>query len=210
MRPKVDLALRAIKAVSGDDKPAPEDPVAAVLRRSPLFDAAFYRAALAARGLGLDGLEPLEHYRRHGDAARVPPNPLFDPRYYASRNPDVVRAGVNLLVARSHLAHAKAAAESLNAAGIGNDRIVYLPMRGQDTPTPEQVAEVARVSLPRSRGHLRCEGESVHGTEKATELYQRVQGRDGGGVEAQREEHRAVLEGGRADGDVAAGVGEAG
>jgi hypothetical protein len=54
-----------------------------------------------------------------------------------------VRSGVNLLVARSQLAAATAAAERVRAAGIGNDRIVYLPMRGRDTPTPAEVATVA-------------------------------------------------------------------
>jgi hypothetical protein len=36
-----------------------------------------------------------------------------------------------------------AIAESVRAAGIGNDRIVYLPMRLEDTPTPEEVGAVA-------------------------------------------------------------------
>ncbi|HLF92136.1 MAG TPA: radical SAM protein, partial [Planctomycetota bacterium] len=34
-------------------------------------------------------------------------------------------------------------AKEVRDAGIGNDRIVYLPMRGKDTPTPEEVASVA-------------------------------------------------------------------
>ena len=54
-----------------------------------------------------------------------------------------LRSGVNLLVARSGLAAGERAAGELRAAGIGNDRIVYLPMRGQDTPTPDEVARVA-------------------------------------------------------------------
>jgi MoaA/NifB/PqqE/SkfB family radical SAM enzyme len=54
-----------------------------------------------------------------------------------------VRSGVNLLVTRSQLADTSAAAASLRAAGIGNDRIVYLPMRGRDTPSPRDVAAVA-------------------------------------------------------------------
>jgi sulfatase maturation enzyme AslB (radical SAM superfamily) len=54
-----------------------------------------------------------------------------------------ITSGVNLLVARSHLAPAAEAAKMLRCAGIGNDRIVYLPMRGQDTPTPGEVAQVA-------------------------------------------------------------------
>jgi sulfatase maturation enzyme AslB (radical SAM superfamily) len=54
-----------------------------------------------------------------------------------------IKSGVNLLVARSALADARAAAGALHDAGITNERIVYLPMRGQDTPTPREVADVA-------------------------------------------------------------------
>lgn len=54
-----------------------------------------------------------------------------------------VRCGVNLLVQRSRLAQAHAAAQRLHAAGVDNGRIVYLPMRGADTPTPSEVAAVA-------------------------------------------------------------------
>jgi hypothetical protein len=54
-----------------------------------------------------------------------------------------IAAGVNLLVARPQLAAAAAARRSLHAAGITNDRIVYLPMRGPDPPTPREVAAVA-------------------------------------------------------------------
>jgi len=54
-----------------------------------------------------------------------------------------IRSGVNLLVARSNLQAASEAAARLRDSGIGNDRIVYLPMRGQDTPTPDEMGEVA-------------------------------------------------------------------
>lgn len=54
-----------------------------------------------------------------------------------------IRSGVNLLVSQSSLAAACRAAAQLHDAGINNDRIVYLPMRGQDTPTPQQIAQVA-------------------------------------------------------------------
>ena len=54
-----------------------------------------------------------------------------------------VRSGVNFLVARSNLEAAARAAAEVRAAGIGNNRIVYLPMRGRDTPTPAEVARVA-------------------------------------------------------------------
>src|SRR5262245_49406880 len=54
-----------------------------------------------------------------------------------------IRSGVNLLVARSNLAAARDAVLRLDAAGIGADRRVLLPMRGQDTPSAAQMAQVA-------------------------------------------------------------------
>ena len=54
-----------------------------------------------------------------------------------------VRSGVNLLVRKSRLDAAGEAARALHAAGIANERIVYLPMRGTDVPSPRDVAAVA-------------------------------------------------------------------
>jgi MoaA/NifB/PqqE/SkfB family radical SAM enzyme len=54
-----------------------------------------------------------------------------------------IRSGVNFLVARPTLDAARRAAELVRSAGIGNDRIVYLPMRVKNTPTPEEMGSVA-------------------------------------------------------------------
>jgi hypothetical protein len=54
-----------------------------------------------------------------------------------------VDAGINLLVARSTLAAAAAARARLSAAGFGPERVVLLPMRGRDTPAPDELAAVA-------------------------------------------------------------------
>lgn len=54
-----------------------------------------------------------------------------------------IKSGVNLLVARSWLEAAEQAAKYLNENGISNERIVYLPMRQADTPTPGEMAKVA-------------------------------------------------------------------
>lgn len=54
-----------------------------------------------------------------------------------------IRSGINFLVRRSQLLDATGSAKLLRDAGITNERIVYLPMRGHDTPTPRQVATVA-------------------------------------------------------------------
>jgi MoaA/NifB/PqqE/SkfB family radical SAM enzyme len=54
-----------------------------------------------------------------------------------------IKSGVNFLVMRSQLEAARLAAQRVREAGISNERIVYLPMRGTDTPTPDELAEVA-------------------------------------------------------------------
>jgi hypothetical protein len=54
-----------------------------------------------------------------------------------------LRTGVNLLVRRSCLTAARNASQHLQDAGIGLDRLLFLPMRGSDTPSPKELAEVA-------------------------------------------------------------------
>lgn len=54
-----------------------------------------------------------------------------------------IKSGVNLLVARSNRDAAGRAGAAIREAGIGNERIVYLPMRGKDTPTPSEVSAVS-------------------------------------------------------------------
>jgi MoaA/NifB/PqqE/SkfB family radical SAM enzyme len=54
-----------------------------------------------------------------------------------------VRSGINLLVPRSRLAAAERAAEQIRDAGITNERMVFLPMRGRDTPTAKEIFQVA-------------------------------------------------------------------
>lgn len=54
-----------------------------------------------------------------------------------------ISSGVNLLVRRSELAEAATATQRLYDSGIGPERIVFLPMRGADTPTPTELGRVA-------------------------------------------------------------------
>lgn len=54
-----------------------------------------------------------------------------------------IRSGINFLVTQTDLIAAQNAAKMVRDSGIGNDRIVYLPMRSQDTPTPKEMATVA-------------------------------------------------------------------
>lgn len=54
-----------------------------------------------------------------------------------------VASGINLLVPASQIEAAATAAHRIRDAGIDNGRIMYLPQRGSDTPTPRQIAAVA-------------------------------------------------------------------
>ena len=54
-----------------------------------------------------------------------------------------IASGINLLVRQSGLEEARSAVRRIHGAGIDNRRIVFLPMRGEDTPSSEQVATVA-------------------------------------------------------------------
>lgn len=142
-----DCAAHGIKAVSfGGGEPLQYADVFAVLER---LRGVLFRS-LTSNGLLLHG-ELLErliaaapdkvhlsiHFpEQEGEVRRV----VRQVRELAERG---IRSGINLLVMRSQLPAARRAAEMVRQAGIGNERIVYLPMRGQDTPTPAEIAAVA-------------------------------------------------------------------
>ncbi len=142
-----DCAAHGVKAVSfGGGEPLQYDGLFEVLGR---LRGVLFRS-LTSNGLLLHGdlLERLVaaapdkvhlsiHFpERPAEVARV----IRQVHELAGRG---VRSGVNFLVARPNLEAAKRAAEEVRRSGIDNDRIVYLPMRGRDTPTPREVASVA-------------------------------------------------------------------
>jgi sulfatase maturation enzyme AslB (radical SAM superfamily) len=142
-----DCAANGVKAVSfGGGEPLQYPGLFDVLER---LDGTLFRS-LTTNGLLLHG-EVLDRLV----AAR--PNKVHVSIHFPERASEVsrvigqvtelagrgVKSGINFLVTRPDLAPAREAAERLRAAGIGNDRIVYLPMRGRDTPTPNELAEVA-------------------------------------------------------------------
>jgi MoaA/NifB/PqqE/SkfB family radical SAM enzyme len=143
----LDCAAYGVRAVSfGGGEPLQYEPIFEVLDR---LRGVLFRS-LTTNGLPLDG-PTLD--RLIGAA----PEKVHVSIHFPERPAEVawvigqvgelagrgVRSGVNLLVARSNLAAAIEAAEALRSAGIGNDRIVYLPMRGRDTPSPAEMARVA-------------------------------------------------------------------
>ena len=106
--------------------------------------------SLTSNGLLLDD----EHLRRLAEAT---PEKIHLSIHFPERDAEVrrvirqvlalrelgLRAGVNFLIARSNLEAARSAARRLRSAGIGNESVVYLPMRGQDTPAPAEIAWVS-------------------------------------------------------------------
>jgi sulfatase maturation enzyme AslB (radical SAM superfamily) len=142
-----DLAAHGVKAVSfGGGEPLQYEGVLEVLRR---LDGVLFRS-MTSNGLLLHGelLEQLIAARpdkvhlsihfpeRAGEVERI----IRQVHDLAERG---VRSGINLLVARANLEAAARAGKAIRDSGITNERIVYLPMRGQDTPTPAEVGLVA-------------------------------------------------------------------
>jgi hypothetical protein len=142
-----DCAAHGVKAVSfGGGEPLQYEGVFDVLQH---LDGVLFRS-MTTNGLLL-----------HGDIldrlVRVRPDKVHLSIHFPDRACEVdrviaqvidleqrgLKSGINLLVARSQLDAAKRAAEKVRGAGIGNERIVYLPMRVQDTPTPNEIAKVA-------------------------------------------------------------------
>ena len=60
-----------------------------------IFDADYY--IRANPDVAQSGLNPLQHYLRHGRAERRNPSPFFDAGFYLARNPDVAAAGLDPL-----------------------------------------------------------------------------------------------------------------
>ncbi|TWU12826.1 molybdenum cofactor biosynthesis protein A [Symmachiella macrocystis] len=142
-----DCAGHGVKAVSfGGGEPLEFDGIFEILKR---LDGVLFRS-ITTNGLLLDQgqLRPLVnaspdkvHVSLHfpqnrAEVARVV-------RHVQLLKENGIRTGANLLVAKSQLDAAKRAAESLTAVGLADEEIVYLPMRGFDTPTPEEIASVA-------------------------------------------------------------------
>lgn len=142
-----DCAAHGTKAVSfGGGEP---------LQFDGLFDVLIQLRGVLFRSLTSNGLQ------LHGDMLRrlceAKPDKVHLSIHFPERDAEVqrivrqvhelsnlgVRSGINFLVARSNLDAARRAAAWVRENGISNERIVYLPMRGQDTPTPSEMATVA-------------------------------------------------------------------
>lgn len=79
----------------GNKIKAVPNPVRDAIAESGLFDPDFYLASYT--DVRESGMEPLDHYIKHGARECRAPSPYFDPDYYLKRNPDVAATGENPL-----------------------------------------------------------------------------------------------------------------
>lgn len=143
-----DLADNGIRAVSfGGGEPLESELLWAALRH---LRGRIYRT-LTTNGL------PLREAALFERLVEAKPDKVHLSIHFPGRRPEVERvvrqvgalseaglvSGINLLVRASEEDVAREAAKIAHEAGIGNERIVYLPMRGEDTPTPEQIGRVS-------------------------------------------------------------------
>src|SRR6266403_2067526 len=88
----------------------PVDRDAAVILASGLFDSSWYLAENP--DVAAVGMNPVEHYVRHGWREGRDPSPSFITRGYLSANPDVAAAGDNPLL--HYILHGKAEGRSVD------------------------------------------------------------------------------------------------
>lgn len=67
-----------------------------LLQKSPLFDADWYKKTYS--DVAKAGIDPAEHYLRHGGFENRHPSPHFDSGWYLLQYPDVKRSGANPLI----------------------------------------------------------------------------------------------------------------
>jgi GT2 family glycosyltransferase len=88
----------------------------ALISQSKLFDAQWYVERYP--DVAAMGLDPLEHFLRHGAAEGRNPSDRFDLSSYLKRNPDVARSGINPLL--HYLEHGRDEGRSIRA--VSNTR----------------------------------------------------------------------------------------
>lgn len=90
-------ALRHEQRKSASEMLSNEDEEAlALLRSTPLFDAAWYMTQYS--DVGRAGLDPALHYLRHGVTERRRPSVYFDPEFYVDQKPGFVGSSDNPLL----------------------------------------------------------------------------------------------------------------
>jgi MoaA/NifB/PqqE/SkfB family radical SAM enzyme len=159
-----DLAANGVKAVSfGGGEPLEFGPIVEVLERlrgvlarTMTTNGLLLKGALLDRLIRAapDNVQVSIHFpEREGEVRRV----VAQVEELEGRG---IRSGVNFLVARSKLETAVRAAAWVRGRGIGNDRIVYLPMKRSDTPTPDEMGRVAGAARFQSMSCLLACGAS--------------------------------------------------
>ena len=154
----------SIEPAKGVDKPqlAVLTKYEAVLRPAapplPGFDAAYY--LLHNPDVKAAGVDPAEHYVRHGGREGRNPSAVFDTGYYLARNPDVAAAGVNPLLHFTTHGAAEGRAPSLvfdparylaanpDVAAARMDALVHYTVYGQAEGRPTFLSGGAQAADP--------------------------------------------------------------
>ena len=115
------------------------------LRRSPLFDRAFYLRRNP--DVASAGMNPVMHYIEHGARAMLDPSPSFSTRAYLAEHPELVEAGVNPLY---HFQRSGGRSAPRGSAGGSPLRIGYVIW---DFPALSQTFVSSEIELLIERGY---------------------------------------------------------
>ena len=115
------------------------------LRRSPLFDRAFYLRRNP--DVASAGMNPVMHYIEHGARALLDPSPSFSTRAYLADHPELVETGVNPLY---HFQRSGGRSAPRGSAGGSPLRIGYVIW---DFPALSQTFVTSEIELMIERGY---------------------------------------------------------
>ena len=115
------------------------------LRRSPLFDRAFYLRRNP--DVASAGMNPVMHYIEHGARALLDPSPSFSTRAYLTEHPELVDAGINPLY---HFQRSGGNSAPRDSTGGSTPRIGYVIW---DYPALSQTFVLSEIELLIERGY---------------------------------------------------------
>jgi len=112
----------------GDTSGDPRE-IAIMRAMAGFFDAAWYQVRYP--DIAASGIDPLQHFIRHGAAERRDPNGFFDNAWYAARYPDIAASGLNPL-----LHYLRAGAAELRNPHPRFDAVYYIEQHPEAAANP--------------------------------------------------------------------------
>lgn len=126
-------------AITGGRRREQDASVRKAVEESGLFDVAYYLRRYP--DVAAEGVDPLDHYLRHGGLEGRGPSAAFNGKFYLEQNQDVRAAGMNPLV--HYITYGRAEGRRAQPDAVALPKRHGLPKSGAPSPAPAVPAPVA-------------------------------------------------------------------